>query len=681
MIKTLRKYNKHLLVVFMAGLLVVWLGSTALRDLLRPKWENPVIGRLYGEEIDQAKVQATYRHAELLTALIGRTVGFSWDRIWVFAAQDLGLPMFAAMIDREPLDPLEWYMLVQQANRAGIVVPSSEVHELKTKLPNAAAVINNARDRFGASLDEIDAALAEFLRVRELVRRAAGGIQITEPQIRQLVKQVGEKVRVKFVPLPARAFGDAVGELTEEELQAQFDQYKDVPPGTGGEFGFGYQQPAAVQFEYVKVDLDELVQQINIDEGRAFSYWQDHKDEFTRPAPETQPTTTAAAATQPTTTAAAQTQPVPYERFDEAKEAVLKKLKEEQARPEALALARDLINVLNRPWRGAETRANNYLEAPAEVKEDGYLMDQVDRFRKRRFGEALQYARSPWRDRKELWQEPGIGRAAVRDVRSPLLFSQLAFQVEGLVKERPTSPEARGGQYYLALYQPCPSVLTDSAGNAYVFRVIAVREPQPPETLDVVRAKVEQDLRMAKAYGLAGEAAAKLTASAKAEGLDAALQASEALKAELGDRVPRVSEPPAFAREALAPRTGMGTLTMTSSVPGIGSDPGFIRACFQLGAEDADDPAYRVRAVENPTQLRWVVVQWLANEPLREDVFRSLRRGVAARLYVNEASEFLKNFFDPDAIRRRVDWADAERPNKTPAKDEEGNSPKQGAGG
>ena len=637
MMKFFRKYNKHLLAVFMALLLIVWLADEAIRNILRPDEMKTVVAQAYGRDIRQRDLLPTFTSTGILSAL-----GVAWQQMARVSMADLGVPPMMAM-SREPLTEREWYMLVSEARRQGIVVSPDTVNKLKASLPQADRVIEYVRDTHRVSLAQVDEAIADFLRVREAALRAASGVLITEPEIRQRAKLVAEKVRVEFVVLPAAPFIDSKAPIDESKLKAFFEEHKDFPPGAGPGLGYGYKKPAAVQYEYVQADVDALARAIEVSGDTAYAYWREHKAEFKRSEP---PAT--GAASKPAASAPA------IMTFEEARPLVVAKLQQERAKQEALRLVRDLISELGQPWTGAAAGPDGYLKAPAGVEADNYLSAHLDAFAKRRFGSALRYQRSGWQTETELSREKGIATARLTDSQTPMMFRQAVFQVQGLAPKPATTKT--GSEYYLARYQLCPSPLTDAHGNVYAYRVIGTQPSAPPASLDEVRAQVEKDYREKEAFEAAGRAAEALRAKAAQSGLAAAWEADVPLRERLGKDA-KLEKPAPFAQQELYPMRGQAIMLPTR-VPPIGDDPAFVRECFRLAEAKTSTQPQRVGVVEMRRARQWVVVQGLEILPIYQDQYDEVRLEIAATLRADALGRFLQNYYSPDEIRRRAQWKD-----------------------
>src|SRR5688572_31237195 len=93
MMKFFRKYNKQLLAVFMALLLLVWLGGDALSSIMHERYSpgKEVRGEAFGETVQIKHMQPSYNEAQILDRMVPY-----WRRPWFFLLRDLGLKNQAA---------------------------------------------------------------------------------------------------------------------------------------------------------------------------------------------------------------------------------------------------------------------------------------------------------------------------------------------------------------------------------------------------------------------------------------------------------------------------------------------------------------------------------------------------------------------------------------------------------
>src|SRR5687768_13873021 len=137
MMKFFRRYTKELLAVFMALLLLVWLGGDALSSMMsdRGSSANDVRGEAYGQAVQIRHMQPAYDEAGILDMLVGPM----WRQPWLFLLRDLGLNnqslyQTAMQIRTSKLSNDEWYMLDAEARKSHIHVPPEAVERLKKDL-------------------------------------------------------------------------------------------------------------------------------------------------------------------------------------------------------------------------------------------------------------------------------------------------------------------------------------------------------------------------------------------------------------------------------------------------------------------------------------------------------------------------------------------------------------------
>ena len=227
----------------------------------------------------------------------------------------------------------------------------------------------------------------------------------------------------------------------------------------------------------------------------------------------------------------------------------------------------------------------------------------------------------------------------------------LAFQCQGIT----AIPEKATPSDYLALFQTCRTVLKDSDGNVYVFRVIATRDAHPADSLDDVRDSVVEDLRLLRAYETAMQHARRLmqaTRGSSTGNLKDAFDADEELAAVMekagGGLSVKFFEPDPF------PRVRPEQAALARSKPGAYvTGPGWLpgettEEIFAL--KQASDPIAIIEMKQDPKLL---VVQWLETINGREDEFQELRTQISTRMANTRASEALTQWLDPKQIRAR----------------------------
>lgn len=643
MMKFFRKNMRALLAIFMSLLLVVWLGSDALMSLLDPQRDrraNPVRGEAFGKPVKLNDMVGTFSQLELLKAL-----GVPWQALWIypvsaFAPNQYYQYMLAGQIrdvQKHPLDEDEWYMLDLEARNRRVFVPQEEVDRFKQQMNLPPQAVAGILKRYQVTMRDIDQAIQSFVRVLRFVEQASQGVQVSEADIQDHVRQLHEKVKVNVVVLEAAKFIDEKYQPTAEEMEELFAKGKDKDPVPGSMTEFGYRQPELTQIEYIQVHQAELARLQQVRDDEAFDYWSGHKGEFLKPS--TRPA--EAAATQP------REERQPYATFTEAKALVIEKLRTDRAKNEALRIARDLIAQLGREWTNAATTQPGCKEPPAGAKSDTLYAGMVDSVG-RRFPGTLKYARTALTDQTGMGMNPEIGRASAFAGTRPVPFGTVAFEVCVLKTE--VDKESDLARLRRNVYETCAEPVVDSAGNAYVFRNVAASPKQAPPSWESVREQLAQDVRKIRANAEAERLAKALAEQAGRTTLRKAYDDDAALKAKLGEAA--YQSPEAFAR-----KMGWQMETFPGTIPGIGGDAKLVDTCFELVGENAQ--ANRVKA--GPLVGRgWIVVEGLEILPVNQAEYDEQRNMAMAMLQIKRQVEFLRNWFDPAQIKQRVGWKDAE---------------------
>ena len=245
MMKFLRKYTKHMLVFVTVGILVSWLLGSTLPAMLRPDPGDEVIGQAFGEPIKRRDWQIAASRAETL-----QRMGLPWQKPWIF---DVRQP---ATDQTPPLTTLHWMLLLKEAQRSGVVITDERLAAFKAAVGITPAVMARVQQEQYLALEDINNIIRDFMRVREYAQENIGSIKVSTPEVRHRVRDTQERVRISALVLPARQLLDPEEPVSEEEIVAWFDRYKDVLPGQS-ETGYGYKWPARVRLEYLELKASD----------------------------------------------------------------------------------------------------------------------------------------------------------------------------------------------------------------------------------------------------------------------------------------------------------------------------------------------------------------------------------------------------------------------------------------
>jgi len=658
MMKWFRKHNKKLLAVFASALLVVWLGGQALQQAFQHDPTGKVMIHIFGQDVSRREWLNTVAKAGILQEL-----GIRWQLAGFGMVPGDGYGQLPPVLDRQ-----EWFCLLHEAKQMGMVITRQQVDKFLQARQDVAGRMEAVRDRRGVSLEYIRGAVTEYLRVISAAQRAIQSVKVSEPQVRRVVRDMYEKVRVRLTVVRARDLVDKQEQLSREELRAHFEKYKDHLAGEDEGLGYGYRWGDRVVVEYVGADIDAIKENLpavvmrRVD-SQALKYYRQHHEEFTvaEPASTTRATTTSTTSTTATTTSSAPATSAQAVRrlksYGEVKAEIVDRLLTDKALKIAGGVIGQLGDRLQEPWYDVETDEAGYKEAPEEVRAEGYLSNIVAEVSSKR-GIPIEYGKTGAITIAEAAKLAGIGRAAGRDAENrPLPFAKYAFRTRGL----PDAPTKPGTEVRLSLYEVTRSPLRDSRDgqdyNFYLFRVIEVVPSSVPESMDELPAdKLAADLREYKAYMLAGEHAARLAEAAGKVGLEEAVKADEELTEAVGRRL-RVLKPPAFSRiQPITPQMMQYRMTerRTPYVSGVGRSKKLVQACFELGATADAVEGRAVRVVDLPGLKCHVVVQWVETEPVTDELYEQHRRQMQGLLYVEAMRAFRDDWFSADQIRQRT---------------------------
>jgi len=656
MMKFFRKYTKHLLAVFMALLLVIWLAGDALQSLLvnRGAQDKSERGTLDGRTITQEDAAPVFQQLDVLSTPELRGVT-NWKMVWLSAFDELGIGddrggiyqyHFGILRSRgDVLDEDEWFLLVTEARRNNMFVPNEAVEEFKAAKGLIGPPLSRLRQLYPMKV--INEAIRSYLMVQQQAVAACKAPPVSEADVRDFVRQTSEKADVVVATLAATEnskFFDNNYAPTEEELTKLFEKHKNTAsrPHSQG-LDFGYQQPEAVQIEYLRISADALRDKQQIDETVAYNYWEKHKDEFTREVtPESVPASGPALPPRRDK----------YTTFTEARAEVISRLQKAKADEAALRIAREVIDELTKPWATKTTQPGAEDAAPeSQPTEDAYAKAHLKWSAK--YPSAINRASLPMLERDALGKNAELGQATGKvGVQQGLELSQAAFLVEGI-----SDPPEQGSdqlRYFRKPGETCSVAFADAQGNAFVFRTSEIRPKQPPAKLDLVRERLVADARRQHAYERAGELAKALQERAAKEGIEAAFRNDAELRKFVDDSALRYPTP--FARTLCMAQPGSPPYVMPASIQGIGSDPKLLDAVFGLAGARTTTQPHPVVVWEQPEQQRWLVIELRKILPPTTADYGQYRTQAVAYLQRERQKNLLVEWFDRAQIKTRLKW-------------------------
>lgn len=683
MMKWLRAHTKQIMVVVVLLAMFSFVGGSALYSFLRTDPADEVVMEAFGRKVVQGELNAAKNETQVLERLLVR-----WK-------QDPARKM----------DLRHWFLLAEEARRNGVVVPDSEVNDLidqvdKFRQQQKIGSLDQLRLREKIPLSMIHRAVGHNLAIQKNAYPVLQVAAPSEPQVRHYVHDTQDKVKVEFVALDAKAFVDPNEVIPEEELQAYFDKYKDVDPATD-ELGRGYRFPRRVKVQYVVASAAKIQPEVDVSLDEIKTFWKANKSRYQKtvyvdpPAPASAPVTT-----QP----AEKPKPIPQQQvkaFSEARPDVERELRKRKALKVARQAIIKLADEMIHPWIDAPpSDQQGYKAIPPGVAEPIFMNNASDQIAQR-FRITLENGMTGLLSKKQLSEHYRLkGATTPGEGDKPLTLADYAFRVPLFFKVGRSQDTALRLQLFqtptLPLTVAGPSQGYTISGGRLVpkpgepesfvlFRVVEAKEAQAPTSLDEIRAQVEQDIRLDRAFDRMATLSGEFYAVARRLGIDAAMKRFDDIRQ--ASRMLSASKPPPFARsvrltgEALNDALLAGQpVLMTTNVPGVGASQEFVDACFSMTKKDwvsppvdvpdtertraattqpATDPAPKVQLLPIRKLRKWFVVQLDESLPTNSDQYETqFRRSAYTALAQDRAAVVSRQWYSPEMIEQRCGYVD-----------------------
>ncbi len=523
--KLVKKHQKKLLAVFTAGLMVIFVMSSASSfngGASDPVWATIGSEKLHAQEISDSRRLWDRLQKIPIANLPGERPGQM-----VSAASILGLDA-VELISR---DPDSFLLLQKEAQRMGLTASNDGVEEL---MQNQRALNEKSSTE---QVLETRQAFTALLLVKAGYDRAVSVIKTPSPQKKYDAAMMGQSLKVNLITYDANEFKPAVPAPSADQLKAQFDKYAnelaDRPTETNP-FGFGYKYPDRVKLEYLSVRREDLRNAVK--KSKADADWElEARKQYirnagdyptSRPSAPALPVGVAAPSTQPTT------RPLAFADYrdqivSQLQDAAEEKLLDDVRKKIASTMAGDwaaykqAVNPTTKPTTQPAAGPNASIGVPygsadylpklaLTIQQEFKFLPQVLRFNR------------DWQTQKDLAGLPGLGSAQFEtDFRlggRPLPFPQYATLLLDALGHVPSS---RDPAPTLSILSPAPG-LEDDSRNLHFFRITAVDPAHAATDMGTFTAEVEANYKTSSATTQAKAAIDKLLPIAQSSGLDAA---------------------------------------------------------------------------------------------------------------------------------------------------------------
>jgi len=557
------KLSRWIIIIGMTFLMVSWLvfdqSSSFMTQLLvgRETWATTEDGVTITETDRMRAQQET------------RVIGMLGDR----TVQALGLAQ----------DPVHWYLLTLEAERAGLVGgPGDGQSRLAAmaatnKVPEANLVAALCREG-GQTPTEVFETLAKLKGVERYIYLVTGGpMRISSPRLEQTAAALLAAASGEIVVLDGTRVKLDVAVPSEEALQDQLKKYGAKKPGEG-EFSFGYRTPDRVKLEWLTIPTASIT--ALVEQSAALSnielrkYWLEHQTEFPAVVLSAEPPS-----------------------FDNMREAVKAKVLTEATNEKRKEISKFISDRMQLSMRGIP-QVNGYYTLPADFGTDQLSLATLATEVAAKFPVAvpvIAVSGDGWTNANEIDAIVGLGTATTTRFGSqPVSAGQIVQALR----------EFGGKSTLIAQVGVVSPILQNAAGDLYAFRVTSAEASNPPATSDLVRDALIADLTRVSRY----EKLAAMTSQIQLEALD---QGLGAVATTYGVSVDQFRDLRQGEKQFL-----LYGLKFPGQLPILGSDAAVVKAVVEramslpTGRQITDLPlAERTLVIPAPDKLAVVVVR------------------------------------------------------------------------
>ncbi|MEZ6233747.1 MAG: hypothetical protein R3B68_06120 [Phycisphaerales bacterium] len=319
----------------------------------------------------------------------------------------------------------------------------------------------------GMTLEQFDEAVTKLRGVMRLVTINLGAPAYSDRRSAAFAREFGDSAELDYLFITGSRLASEVGEPTPEQLQAHFQRYRDAEPGSG-ENGIGYIQPPRARLAWLTLDRAAIVAAV---------------DQWTIPA--------NADGTDPRVERWSTNRMIYPGTFTQEQANVERDLRTSKV-AEIMDLARrTILQRAHEGTRSLEREGPYYVLTPSYQRPSlesiaatvaGAVLDQTGVAIPQ---PAVTILSSGWQTRDDLQTLPGIGRSAMRQGASIIPFPDAVLGVRELDDESTLGLQVG----VLAADRP----LEDSSGSQYFHVVLDVRDTGPAESIDEVIDQVRTD--------------------------------------------------------------------------------------------------------------------------------------------------------------------------------------------
>ncbi|MBI1304916.1 MAG: hypothetical protein GC172_14200 [Phycisphaera sp.] len=623
MLKLLRQYNQWILAVGGTLLLVAFLMPTAIQNCAQQSGVGGAVwatyengGELKGTDLDNA------RRELLLVEFLGNP-NRAQDPIAIIGADQ---------------DPAHWWLLVHEAERAGLVGGQAEGLALiaaRAAAQTAAGTpisteqaIENFRRATESTREFVLETASKWSAVMRLLALVEGVDRVSDRRLEQFVAKTLLGINGDIVVIDARSATApiAVDAPTDERLAAHLAAFGDKPaPADIGLERFGYRLPDRVRLEWMSIPKSAVEASVqNSDELSSLAL----KKRFALDPAKygADPRSATGYAAFESIVRARTVEELTKSRLDE----ITKFASDQLSLAQRGLKRRDLYFVLPDDWASLKP---SFSELAASIAEEFGIPAPIV--------ETSGVAPVAVSTVGEL---SGIGRASTSRFGTPMRLQQLVTGARELSTPEPTAPVQTG---------VAGPALVGENGDVYLFRIEEALPSTAETDLAAVRERVAADLTALERYRVLERDLASIKSEAASQGLRAVAE-------RFGTSVQAVTE----LREANPQLLGFG-FRLPSPIPGLGNEPKALAAIIDAvrvlpltGDLSTIPVADRTFAVLSPDKLSLILVEVRELLPVTVESYSGFVANPAIVDTVRDESVALdvRTVFGFDELARRMNF-------------------------
>lgn len=570
MFKFFRKYNKYILAVGAALLMVAFLVQGTLDQVLGRNPAKVTIGRIDGAKVRRTEVYAEGQQLTMLRSLLQGLVvtdEIQWllmkreARAMGLSASEAEVDMVLAATGRSP-DSLARFARSNQipvAYLRGAIRDWVMIETYRELVYGRVHLPLTDKINFYRQLQTLLDSGYPVSYVRRFVGMLSGDHRVSGPLIERFVHQSQSTVKISAIEVSAAEYAKKVDNPSASDLGELFEQYKDQLPGQG-RYGFGYRIPNRVRLEYLVIPGEALRQKAAISEVQALEHYDANPDRYTA-LPESGDDG-----------ASGEPKLRPYE---QVREEILQTLRQE----ESARIGREMINE-------AQLMLLEHDRLLKRGEGEYFVLDDAGDWAPlplERLAERIQekFAILPtvhgrqekWLMAEDLARLEGLGQSRTVGGKVPYPFVPYALSAKEL------APADENPLVTLRLQKGIVSLpMRGLEGSFFLFRLTDAEPEHVPASVDDVRLRLTIDAKRLAAFEMLLGEQAQWLARGRSEPFE---QIAASIQ---GD----VLNPGAFPRRASNYATGMQEVPR---IGGIGQDEALVDRIFEMAEAIGTDAA------------------------------------------------------------------------------------------